>query len=84
MDEEATARPRFKSHVEPIIDSDDGLFLFAEGQQAWLPDPIYAALAPMLDGAHEVEAIFDALVRDLSARAGLRSAGPPEDERVPC
>jgi bacteriocin biosynthesis cyclodehydratase domain-containing protein len=61
MDEEATARPRFKSGVEPIIDADDGLFLIAEGRQAWMPDPIYAALAPMLDGAHEVEAIFDGL-----------------------
>jgi bacteriocin biosynthesis cyclodehydratase domain-containing protein len=61
MDEEAAARPRFKSGVEPIIDSDDGLFLIAEGRQAWMPDPIYAALAPMLDGVHEVEAIFEGL-----------------------
>ena len=68
MDEEATARPRFKSAVEPVIDSEDGLFLFAEGRQAWMPDPIYAALAPMLDGAHEVEAIFE----------GLSETYPPE------
>ena len=61
MDEEASARPRFKCGVRPIIDSDDGLFLIEEGRQAWMPDPIYAALAPMLDGAHEVEAIFDGL-----------------------
>ena len=38
-----------------------GLFLLSEGRQAWIPDPIYAAVAPMLDGAHEVEAIFEAL-----------------------
>jgi len=61
MDEEASARPRFKCGVRPIIDSDDGLFLIGEGRQAWMPDPIYAALAPMLDGAHDVEAIFDGL-----------------------
>ena len=61
MDVDAATRPRFKSGVRPIIDSDDGLFLIAEGQQAWMPDPIYAALAPMLDGAHDVEAIFDGL-----------------------
>jgi bacteriocin biosynthesis cyclodehydratase domain-containing protein len=60
MDLEAAARPRFKSCVQPII-SDDGLFLLSEGRHAWMPDPVYAALAPMLDGGHEIEAIFDAL-----------------------
>jgi len=57
MDVNGAARPRFKSCVEPIS-SDDGLFLLSEGRHAWMPDPIYAALAPMLDGTHEVEAIF--------------------------
>src|SRR5438034_196798 len=61
MDVEAAARPRFKSCVQPIISPDDGLFLLSEGRHAWMPDPVYAALAPMLDGAHEIEAIFDAL-----------------------
>lgn len=61
MDVDAAARPRFKSCVEPIIDSDDGLFVLSEGRHAWMPGPIYTALAPMLDGAHEVEAIFEAL-----------------------
>ena len=60
MDVNGAARPRFKSCVEPIS-SDDGLFLLSEGRHAWMPDPIYAALAPMLDGTHEVEAIFEAL-----------------------
>jgi oxazoline/thiazoline synthase len=55
------ARPRFKSHVEPIIDLDDGLFVLSEGRHAWMPGPIYASLAPMLDGSHEIEAIFEAL-----------------------
>jgi bacteriocin biosynthesis cyclodehydratase domain-containing protein len=61
MDEEAAARPRFRYGVHPIIDPDDGLFLLEEGRQAWLPDPVYAAIAPMLDGAHAVESIFDDL-----------------------
>jgi hypothetical protein len=60
MDVDGVARPRFKSCVEPIS-SDDGLFLLSEGRRAWMPDPIFAALAPMLDGAHGVEAIFEAL-----------------------
>jgi ribosomal protein S12 methylthiotransferase accessory factor len=60
MDGNGAARPRFKSCVEPIS-SDDGLFLLSEGERAWMPDPIYASLAPMLDGAHEIEAIFDSL-----------------------
>ena len=60
MDVNGAPRPRFKSCVEPIS-SDDGLFLLSEGRHAWMPDPIYAALAPMLDGAHEVEAIFEVL-----------------------
>jgi len=60
MDVNGAIRPRFKSSVEPIS-SDDGLFLLAEGRHAWMPDPIYAALAPMLDGAHEIEEIFEAL-----------------------
>jgi oxazoline/thiazoline synthase len=60
MNVDGVARPRFKSCVEPIS-SDDGLFLLSEGRRAWMPDPIFAALAPMLDGAHGVEAIFEAL-----------------------
>jgi ribosomal protein S12 methylthiotransferase accessory factor len=61
MEPGAALRPRFKSSVQPIISSDAGLFLLSEGRQAWIPDPVYAAVAPMLDGTHEVEAIFAAL-----------------------
>src|SRR5271166_1822026 len=61
MDAQATEYPRFKSCFEPIIDKDDGLFLLSEGKHDWLPDPIYAALASMLDGAHSIDAIFSAL-----------------------
>ena len=55
------AHPRFKSFVEPIIDFDDGLFLLSEGESVWLPGAIYAAVAPLLDGTHDIESIFDAL-----------------------
>jgi bacteriocin biosynthesis cyclodehydratase domain-containing protein len=88
MDEEATARPRFRSGVLPIIDSDDGLFLVAEGRQAWMPDPVYAALAPMLDGTHEVEGIFEALSETypseevLAALDHLKKTGYLADEAV--
>jgi oxazoline/thiazoline synthase len=59
---DSAVRPRLKSCVQPIISSDGGeLFLLSEGRNAWIPEPVYAALAPMLDGAHEVEAIFAAL-----------------------
>src|SRR4051812_44255807 len=61
MEPGAAHRPRFKSSVQPIISSDAGLFLLSEGRQAWIADPVYAAVAPMLDGTHEVEAIFAAL-----------------------
>jgi bacteriocin biosynthesis cyclodehydratase domain-containing protein len=61
MDSSAALRPRFKSSVRPIVSSDSGLFLLSEDRQVWIPDPLYAAVAPMLDGAHEVEAIFMAL-----------------------
>ncbi len=61
MNRGAAPRPRFKACVKPIVSSDIGLILLLEGRQAWIPDPIYAAVAPMLDGAHEVELIFEAL-----------------------
>ena len=61
MDVDAARRPRFKSSLQPVISGDDGLFLISEGGQAWLRDPVYPALARMLDGTHEVEAIFTSL-----------------------
>jgi bacteriocin biosynthesis cyclodehydratase domain-containing protein len=60
MGSSAAVRPRFKSSVQPIS-SDSGLFLLSESRQAWIPEPIYAAVAPMLDGTHEIETIFAAL-----------------------
>jgi ribosomal protein S12 methylthiotransferase accessory factor len=61
MDSDAAARPRFKSGVEPIVDIDGGLFLLTEGGHHWLPGRLHAELAPLLDGRHTVEAIFDQL-----------------------
>jgi len=66
MHVDAVARPRFKSCVEPIT-SGDGLFLLLEGRHAWMPEPIFTALAPMLDGAHEVETIFETLSESYAA-----------------
>jgi oxazoline/thiazoline synthase len=57
----STEPPRFKSCVEPIVSSDGELFLLSEGGNAWVSDPIYAAVAPMLDGTHEIEKIFAVL-----------------------
>lgn len=67
MDAEATVRPRFKSCVKPVVDTDDGLFLLCEGRFAWMPERIYKALAPMLNGNYPVESIFSALADDHAA-----------------
>lgn len=61
MDGNAAARPRFRSSIEPMVDADDGLFLWAEDGHSWLPGAIYAALGRVLDGRHSVEAVFDQL-----------------------
>ncbi|WP_426612525.1 TOMM precursor leader peptide-binding protein [Bradyrhizobium sp. McL0616] len=47
--------------MEPIVVSGDGLFLLSEGGHAWMPSPVYAALAPLLDGTHTIEDIFTAI-----------------------
>jgi ribosomal protein S12 methylthiotransferase accessory factor len=83
---DAASRPRLKSYLEPVVGIDDGLLLLSEGRHAWLKAPVFAALAPLLDGAHEVEAIFDALARDfppeqiVAALVHLRSAGYLADD----
>src|SRR5215813_5792980 len=64
MNVDALARPRFKSSIRPVIGPESGLFLLAEGGNVWMPDPVYAALAPLLDGTHEVETIFATLSRN--------------------
>jgi bacteriocin biosynthesis cyclodehydratase domain-containing protein len=59
--DEATEFPRFRARFEPIILQGEGLFILQDGRPAWLRDPIYVVLAPILDGAHSIEEIFAAL-----------------------
>jgi oxazoline/thiazoline synthase len=73
MEADAAARPRFKASLEPIIDADDGLFVFSDGWYAWLPEPVFSALAPLLDGAHEIEEIFDRLTDGYPAELVFRA-----------
>ena len=81
MDADATARPRFKAGLEPVFDTGDGLLLLSEHGNDWLQHPLFAALAPLLDGTHDVEAIFGALSSDfpstyvLAALDHLRACG---------
>jgi oxazoline/thiazoline synthase len=63
----AVARPRFRKSIRAVVHPDDGLFLLGEHEQRWLPSAVYAALAPLLDGRHEIEEIFDRLVEDYAA-----------------
>jgi bacteriocin biosynthesis cyclodehydratase domain-containing protein len=65
--------PQFKASVEPFVDPGQGLFLLSEGQRAWLPNPIYSAIAPMLDGARTVEAIVEALSKIYSEKQVLKA-----------
>jgi oxazoline/thiazoline synthase len=80
-DADEATRPRFKRSLQPIINSDGGLFLLSEGRHAWIPDPLYGALARLLDGAHDVEEIFAALSssypveRVFAALDDLRASG---------
>lgn len=61
MDRDVVRRPCFKSSVEPVVDLNEGLFLFREGLNLLLSSEIYPQLAPLLDGANDVDAIFGAL-----------------------
>jgi ribosomal protein S12 methylthiotransferase accessory factor len=80
-DADEAKRPRFKHSLQPIISSDGGLFLLSEDRHAWISDPLYGAVARMLDGAHAVEEIFAALSKSYPAEQifgaldGLRAAG---------
>ncbi|MEM8662545.1 MAG: TOMM precursor leader peptide-binding protein [Pseudomonadota bacterium] len=69
MDVAPIDRPRFKSFVEPVVDPDDGLILLSEDHHAWMPQSIYAALAPLLDGTRDIEAVFAALADRHSTHA---------------
>lgn len=66
-------RLRFKASIEHVLDPNAGLFLLRERDNVWLPHPIYRALAPMLDGSHEVEDIFRALSGSFPPQEILRA-----------
>ena len=86
MEIDAALRPRLKSSVRAIIDLDEGLFLLFEGRATWLQAPVYLALAPLLDGTHDVESIFETLSgtysidQVLSALVHLRKRGYLSDD----
>ncbi len=61
MDATARERPRFKTRIQPVVDPDDGLFLFWDGGSQWLPDPIFPDLAVLLNGQNGVAEIFSEL-----------------------
>lgn len=63
MYDSANSAPRFKSSIEPIVDPDDGLYLFSEQGHVSLTGRIYCDLAPLLDGTHQVEDIFERMCR---------------------
>ncbi len=80
-DADEAMHPRFKHSLQPIISSDGGLFLLSENGNALIPDPLYGALARMLDGVNDVEEIFATLSGSypveqiFAALDGLRAAG---------
>ena len=61
MYDSAIAAPRFKSSIEAIVDPEEGLYLFSEHGHVCLSRTIFSDLAPLLDGTHAVEDIFDQL-----------------------
>ncbi|MEM9221338.1 MAG: TOMM precursor leader peptide-binding protein [Pseudomonadota bacterium] len=81
MDTPSIHRPRFKASVQPVVDGDDGLILLTEVGHDHRSRRVYRALAPLLDGAHDVEAIFDKLAprhssaEVLAAMVDLRDSG---------
>jgi oxazoline/thiazoline synthase len=87
-----SSRPRFKSSLEPVIEPGVGLFLLSEERFVWLADPVFAAVAPMLDGVRDVEDIFLDMSKafpmgqvfialDHLRTAGYLAEGPLEDPR---
>jgi oxazoline/thiazoline synthase len=63
-------RLRFEHSVEPVVDPDDGLFLFREGDLvAWLEEPVFGRLSELLAGGWSVEEIYEALSRTFDGSA---------------
>lgn len=63
MYDSAIAAPRFKSSIEATVDPEEGLYLFSENGHVCLTGQIYSDLAPLLNGEHLVEDIFERLCR---------------------
>lgn len=61
LDAQARERPRFKASIQPVVDPDDGLFLLREHGTEWLSHPVFADLAPLLDGTVGIEDVFSRL-----------------------
>jgi ribosomal protein S12 methylthiotransferase accessory factor len=54
-------KPRLKTTLTRAAVDGDKLFLFDEGRQTLLEDPVAAALAPLLDGTRELDDLIEAL-----------------------
>lgn len=55
-------RPTLSPSLEPVVDPDDGLFLFREGELvAWLREPIFAPLAALLAEGRELSDLYRCL-----------------------
>lgn len=73
LNAQARAHPRFKTSIQPVVDPDDGLFLLREGGAEWLSHPVFADLAPLLDGTVGIDDIFTRL-KDVHSSATLLAA----------
>ena len=55
------ARPTFKPHLHVEVVAGEGLVLLSETDHVILSEPLYASVAPHLDGRHSADAIAAAL-----------------------
>src|SRR5262245_34637773 len=55
------ARPRFKPHLHVEALPGEGLVVLSETENVILSEPLYATIAPHLDGSHSADAIVAAL-----------------------
>ena len=76
-----SAGPRFLDSLHPVPDPGGGVFLLSETKSIRLSHPVYAVLAPLLDGRHGVAEIFSAALPGFPGRLvfealdALRSGG---------
>jgi ribosomal protein S12 methylthiotransferase accessory factor len=54
-------KPKFKNCFRLETERTEGVFLLSERNAALLSDPIYAQLAPLLDGNHSIDEIVNQL-----------------------